>query len=105
LTDTTEFFVENYTEFDSLDQYLSGYAITGAVLANLKIPSRLILASDDPVIPVTDLEHLTRSEMLEITLADRGGHCGFVDRVFGSTWIDREIVEDLSARAQAADGS
>lgn len=105
LTDTTEFFVEHYTEFDSLDQYLSGYAITGSVLENLSIPSRIILASDDPVIPVGDLRHLSRTESLRITLADNGGHCGFVDKPFGPTWVDREIVEDLVRHAQAADDS
>jgi hypothetical protein len=105
LTDTTEFFVEHYTEFDSLDQYLSGYAITGRVLEQLAVPSRIILASDDPVIPVSDLEHLSRSESLQVTLADNGGHCGFVDALFGPTWVDREIADDLIRQAQAADGS
>jgi hypothetical protein len=100
LTDTTEFFVEHYTEFDSLDQYLSGYAITGSVLAQLSVPSRIFLASDDPVIPVGDLEHLSRTESLEVTLADNGGHCGFVDEPFGPTWVDREIVADLSGRGR-----
>jgi predicted alpha/beta-fold hydrolase len=105
LTSTTEFFVEHYTEFDSLDQYLSGYAITGRVLENLSVPSRIILASDDPVIPVGDLENLCRTELLRITLADNGGHCGFVDEPFGPTWVDREIVDDLVRHSQAADGS
>jgi predicted alpha/beta-fold hydrolase len=104
LTATTEFFVEQYTEFDSLDHYLSGYAITGTALAGLTVPSRIILAGDDPVIPVGDLESLSRAGSLEVTLADNGGHCGFVDRPFGPTWVDREIVADTSpsdSRAQS----
>lgn len=105
LTDTTQFFVERYTEFDSLDQYLSGYAITGDALSELSVSSRIILAHDDPVIPVSDLEHVSRSSSLEVTLVSRGGHCGFVDRPFGPTWIDRAIVEDLVRSAQAADDS
>lgn len=104
LTDTTAFFVEHYTEFDTLDQYLSGYAITGDVLANLTVPSRIILASDDPVIPVSDLENISMPEALRVTLADRGGHCGFVDAAFGPTWVDREIVADLSEFCQARSG-
>jgi hypothetical protein len=105
LTDTTAFFVERYTEFDSLDQYLEGYAITGNALTNLNVSSRIILANDDPVIPVGDLDLLTMSDALEVTLVRRGGHCGFVDSPFGPTWIDREIVTDLSRLAQAADDS
>lgn len=95
LTDTTEYFVERYTEFDSLDQYLSGYAITGDALNALTVPSRIVLANDDPVIPVTDLDRVTRTDALDVTLARHGGHCGFVDGALGPTWIDREIVADL----------
>lgn len=95
LTDTTEFFVERYTEFGSLDQYLTGYAITGDVLAELSVSSRIILADDDPVIPIQDLADVARSSALELTLSPHGGHCGFVDRLFGPTWVDREIVDDL----------
>ncbi|MGD8339230.1 MAG: alpha/beta hydrolase, partial [Gammaproteobacteria bacterium] len=100
LTETTRFFVERYTEFGSLDEYLSGYAVTGEALTGLEVPSRIILAADDPVIPIGDLDQVATSKALEVTLARRGGHCGFVDRAFGSTWIDREIVRDLDRSAQ-----
>jgi hypothetical protein len=103
LTAMTQFFVERYTEFDSLDQYLSGYAITGDVLGGLRVPTRIILAADDPVIPVSDLDEVARSPALEVSLARHGGHCGFVDRAYGPTWIDREIVADLGRSAQAAE--
>ena len=102
LTETTAFFVERYTEFATLDDYLSGYAITGDVLAGLQVPSRIILAADDPVIPIGDLDSLAPSNALEVTLAGRGGHCGFVDSAMGSTWIDREILDDLGRFAQPA---
>jgi predicted alpha/beta-fold hydrolase len=102
LTETTAFFVEHYTEFDNLDDYLAGYAITGDVLAGLQVPSRIILAADDPVIPIGDLDNVAPSNALEATLARRGGHCGFVDSVLGSTWIDREILDDLDRFAQPA---
>lgn len=102
LTEMTAFFVERYTQFASLDDYLSGYAITGDVLAGLRVPSRIILAADDPVIPIRDLDHVAPANALEVTLARRGGHCGFVDSASGSTWIDREIVHDLERLAQPA---
>jgi len=99
LTEMTRFFVERYTEFDNLDQYLSGYAVTGDVLKELAVPSRIILAADDPVIPVDDLDQICKTGALEITLAPHGGHCGFVDEPFGPTWVDREIVADLGRTA------
>jgi predicted alpha/beta-fold hydrolase len=89
LTATTEFFVENYTEFESLDRYLEGYAIVGDALSVLDAPCRILVAADDPIIPVADLALLARPSALEITTLRRGGHCGFVDRLNGPSWIDR----------------
>lgn len=97
LSATTAFFVEHYTEFDSLDAYLSGYAVTGTVLEPIAVPTRIILAADDPVIPIADLEAIARPRSLELTLLAGGGHCGFVDRLTGPSWIDREILADLGA--------
>ena len=95
LSATTEYFVENYTEFESLDRYLEGYAVTGPVLASVAVPTRILLAADDPVIPVADLEAIAKPQALEISLQSRGGHCGFIDSLTGQSWIDREIVADL----------
>jgi predicted alpha/beta-fold hydrolase len=95
LSATTAFFVENYTEFDSLEQYLEGYAVTGGVLASVAVPTRILLAADDPVIPVRDLESIARPDAIEVDVLPRGGHCGFMDSQTGPSWIDREIVADL----------
>lgn len=97
LTATTRFFVERYTEFPDLETYLSGYAITGAVLERLGVPSRLIAAADDPVIPSRDLERLARTPMLDVSVSRRGGHCGFLESWRLESWIDREILAWLEA--------
>jgi predicted alpha/beta-fold hydrolase len=97
LTETTDYFVTEYTEFTNLGAYLDGYKLTGTVLADLAVPTRLVLAADDPVIPSRDVKELAPSPYLEIDLLDRGGHCGFVDNYGLESWIDREIVGDLRA--------
>lgn len=97
LTDTTRFFVEEYTEFSSLDSYLEGYSLTGAVLDSLAVPSRLIAARDDPVIPSADLDDLARPPSLELTLAPRGGHCGFIENLRLGSWLDRQLLAELDA--------
>jgi predicted alpha/beta-fold hydrolase len=95
LGETTAFFVEHYTEFESLDQYLEGYAVTGAALSSVAVPTRILLAADDPVIPVKDLDSVAKPRAMEVSLLPRGGHCGFIDSLTGPSWIDREIVADL----------
>jgi uncharacterized protein len=100
LTATTAFFVERYTEFPSLDAYLEGYSLTGDTLAGLTVPSRLILADDDPVIPSADLAHVARSDALEITVAPRGGHCGFIESFLLRSWLDRQLLAELACNSQ-----
>lgn len=95
LTAMTERMVLKYTEFPDLASYLGGYAITGDALAGLQVPARIITAQDDPMILAHDLDRLARPPSLELTLTRHGGHCGYMDAVFGPSWIDREIVEDL----------
>lgn len=95
LTETTAYFVERYTEFPDLDAYLNGYSLTGDRLAGLEVPARMIVAEDDPVIPVADLAALARPPALEITRAPGGGHCGFVEDFFLGCWLDRQLRAEL----------
>lgn len=97
LTATTDFFVRNYTDYPDLDSYLNGYAITGPALAGLEIPTRIILAADDPVIPIHDSASLASSPALETSVLPHGGHCAFLDSYRLSSWIDKEIVRELQS--------
>ena len=61
-------------------------------MAGLQVPSHIIFAADDPVIPVHDLRRLARSPALDVTLTAHGGHCGFVEDLALNNWVDRQIV-------------
>lgn len=91
LMDMTERFVDAYAPYPDLKTYLSDYAITGDKLAGLLIPSTLISAKDDPMIPIGDLDRVARTEALAIVVTDYGGHCGFLENLNGSSWIDSQI--------------
>ncbi|HUO68062.1 MAG TPA: alpha/beta fold hydrolase [Gammaproteobacteria bacterium] len=95
LTATTEFFVKQYTGFPDLDAYLSGYAVTGNVLSSLRVPTRLIAAADDPVIPVEDLRDLATPRALVVDVLPRGGHCAFLESYGLSSWIDRAVLAEV----------
>ncbi len=95
LTATTEFFVKRYTGFPDLDAYLSGYAVTGNALANLRVPARLIAAADDPVIPVRDLRDLATPRALQIDVLPRGGHCAFLESYGLASWVDRAVLAEI----------
>ena len=97
LTLMTERLVLRYSGFPDLMSYLAGYAIVGPALASLAVPSRIIAALDDPIIPARDLERLAAPPALRVTTTARGGHCGFIDAFARESWADREIAAQLAA--------
>jgi predicted alpha/beta-fold hydrolase len=100
LTDMTDQLACRFGGYPSLQDYLHGYAIVGPVLEALaespQARIRIISASDDPIIPVTDLDRVARPPNLEITVTRFGGHCGFYDGAAGPSWIEREVLRSFS---------
>lgn len=84
--------VRKFTDFESLDAYLDGYAITGSRLATLRFPAAMLLAQDDPMIPAGDLARLAPSQHLNVVRTRYGGHCGFVEQLKGPSYADRFVV-------------
>jgi len=96
----TEVMLERYSEFASLDAYLSGYAITGNVLAALDVPGYIFSALDDPIIPSADLNELPRNPNLHINAVPHGGHCGFMDRFNTESWADRQVARVMGLKLE-----
>jgi predicted alpha/beta-fold hydrolase len=97
LTATTDFFVRRYTEFADLDAYLEGYTLTGKVLEPLTVPTRLIAAADDPVIPIDDLADVATPPALKVQVLPHGGHCGFLESYRLRSWLDRAVLAEVEA--------
>lgn len=87
--------VERYTEYPDLGSYLSGYALTGSRLDALRVPSTIITALDDPIIPAADLARLSQNPALRIIATENGGHCGFVEAFGRPSWVDRFILREI----------
>jgi len=85
--------VQQCTDFGSLEAYLRGYAITGSRLESLRFPAHLLLAADDPIIPVAGLPALAHSGQLRIVRTGHGGHCGFIDFWRRPSFADRYMLE------------
>ncbi len=90
--------VRCHTDFADLDEYLHGYAITGARLAKLDVPASILTSLDDPIIPATGLAQLARPTALTLTVTRHGGHCGFFEQLSGPTWLERRILALLAPR-------
>src|SRR5262249_38215777 len=95
--------VRDCTEFADTGRYLEGYAITGARLLPLSVPARMLIADDDPIIPVGDLARLAPAPLLRIRRTAHGGHCGFLLRPMAHAWSDYYVLRQFAGfQADAA---
>lgn len=97
LAQMNDFFVPQFTAFDNPTSYFNAYALTGETLSELQVPAHIILSEDDPIIPIEDARNLAQTDSLTIETTPYGGHCGFLMNWKLEGWIDRRLVELLTA--------
>lgn len=91
----TEQLVEQHTDFGTLERYLDGYSLAGDRLASMQVPSSILTAADDPIIPVEDFLRLTLSPAVRLEIAPHGGHCGFLRGLGRRTYAEDFIAAAL----------
>jgi hypothetical protein len=99
----TGWLVERQTEFGSLEHYFDGYCIAGDRLADLPVPARILMAADDPVIPVADFHQLQLPPSARLEISPWGGHCGFVEGARLEGFAERWITAQLAAPGLGTD--
>jgi predicted alpha/beta-fold hydrolase len=92
----TQWLVERHTEFGTLERYFDGYAIAGDRLAALAVPADILMAEDDPVIPVAEFRALRLSASTRLEMARWGGHCGFLENARLDGFAERWVAERLA---------
>ena len=96
----TGWLVQRQTEFGDLDRYFDGYCIAGDRLAGLPVPARILMAADDPVIPVADFHRLRLPDSARLEISPWGGHCGFVEdgrlEGFAERWIAAQLLAGVA---------
>ena len=98
LRQLTASLVERHTRFGSLDAYLSGYSVAGPTLSALSVPTDILTAADDPVIPLAAFHNLQLPAIAHLDIVDGGGHCGFIDDLSLHSWSEDYIAARLLAR-------
>jgi predicted alpha/beta-fold hydrolase len=101
-------------DFD--DQYtapLSGFAgaqdyyeqaSSGRVLRHVSVPTLIVTAASDPIIPVGPFERTRYSDSTQLIIAPCGGHLGFFGRAGidpDRRWLDWRIVDWIASRSPA----
>ena len=83
--------VPKYTGF-KLEEYFDAYAVTDDRLADTICPCYLHFSKDDMIIPVQDVDKLSRTDNLHITITEYGGHCGFLMNWKLDSWQDARVL-------------
>ncbi|MCB1685648.1 MAG: alpha/beta fold hydrolase [Pseudomonadales bacterium] len=93
VSELTDLFVSQQTDYPSTQAYFDAYSLTGNALQGIR--ATIVYAEDDPVIPCSGFLNLP--DTLHLTRVARGGHCAFVERLNQPAWIDRLLTENFSA--------
>ena len=84
---------------DAADYYHQ--ASSKPLLQNIKIPTLILAAKDDPVVATSALENIPSNELVSIKLTESGGHLGFISKyhpTYGIRWMDYYLLQWLGAR-------
>jgi predicted alpha/beta-fold hydrolase len=91
----TDMILCKYTEFPSVEAYFGQYTLTPEKLAEVRIPTCVIVSEDDPVLadaPYTDYLSL---EKVWFSVQKYGGHIGFIRPTLRVSWADRIIAKGM----------
>lgn len=93
----TEWMVLRHTDFATLHDYFEGYSVAEDRLRALPIPADILMAADDPVIPLREFKRIAGFPSVQVELAAHGGHCGFIENAWLDGFAERWIVQRLLA--------
>ena len=93
VTEMTDLMIERYSDYESASAYFRDYAVLNDVLTDVSVPTTIVTAQDDPIIPVEDFYHLKLNSLTNLIVHRYGGHNGFLESLSGRTWYERKMIE------------
>ncbi|WP_371398050.1 YheT family hydrolase [Fretibacter rubidus] len=91
----SERFITTHTQFASEADYFNAYRIWPDDLKGSTVPTHIIMAADDPVLPAGDVLALNLPDNTALHYLPHGGHNGFFESLRGPTWYDRFVARVL----------
>ena len=93
----TDFIVDRYLPFANTAEYYARYDLTDAPFDELNIPTTILAAADDPVIPADTIVDLAPAANLHKVITPTGGHCGFLADARLGTWLEDLVPKWFNA--------
>jgi predicted alpha/beta-fold hydrolase len=89
----TDKMIEKYSDFKSASDYFQEYSILNESIDDLPIPTTILTAADDPIIPVEDFYELKLNPLTKLIAHTHGGHNGFIDGFFLKSWYEQRLAD------------
>jgi predicted alpha/beta-fold hydrolase len=93
IAEMTDSMIDRYSEYENASVYFSNYAVLNDALVDIKIPTTIITAKDDPIIPVEDFYDLKLNPQTDLIIHRYGGHNGFLETISGKAWYERKMIK------------
>ncbi|MDX9800525.1 MAG: hydrolase, partial [Spirochaetia bacterium] len=96
--DLTRHLVEEYSEYDSMEEYFSRYTLDTDFFKSIKMPVSVITSADDPVINIHEFDEIKKADNTNIALKVEpyGGHCAYIKDLRFNTWLFDLILEKIT---------
>ena len=93
IAEMTELMIERYSDYKNASDYFSHYAVLNDSLVGVNIPTTIVTAEDDPIIPVDDFYGLKLNSITDLIVHRYGGHNGFLETFSGRAWYEWKMLE------------
>jgi uncharacterized protein len=91
--DITAMLLRRYSGYKDIAEYFDSYTLTGGKLGSIAVPTTIISAKDDPIIPLDDFENIAINHKTRVVMQSHGGHNGFIESMDLSVWYQPFILE------------
>ncbi len=89
IREMTERLLARYSSYDSAEAYFKEYTLLDGDLRGVAVPTTIITAEDDPIIPIADFLELHTSPATRLIVQPYGGHNGFLEGWRLNGWYEQ----------------
>jgi len=89
----TDVLIDRFSDYDTASSYFNAYSLLNDALIHIAVPTTIIAAKDDPIIPATDFYDLNLNSQTDLIIHTHGGHNGFIETLTGRAWYEKKIVD------------
>jgi predicted alpha/beta-fold hydrolase len=99
IREMTERLLARYSDYDNAKAYFKDYTLLNNDLRDITLPTTIITAEDDPIIPVADFYDLHTSDATRLIVQPYGGHNGFLEGWRLNGWYEQVMADTFENAA------